>query len=214
MRHFLEFERPIAELEGKIDELRRLSNDSGLNIAEEVGRLEAQVTRLVSQSYAKLTPWQKVQVARHPERPHCLRLYRRADRRVHAARRRPRLRRGCGRDRRDRPVSRAQRRRARHREGRRHRGAREAQFRHGAPGRLSQGAAADAPRRALRAAGADLYRHGRRLSRGRCRGARAERGDRRRDRDLSRHPRAAGRRRLSAKAARAAQLRWPPAIPY
>ena len=69
MRHFLEFERPIAELEGKIDELRRLSNDSGLNIAEEVGRLEAQVTRLVSQSYAKLTPWQKVQVARHPEDP-------------------------------------------------------------------------------------------------------------------------------------------------
>ena len=43
MRHFLEFERPIAELEGKIDELRRLSDDSGLNIAEEVGRLEAQV---------------------------------------------------------------------------------------------------------------------------------------------------------------------------
>ncbi|MGD9617202.1 MAG: acetyl-CoA carboxylase carboxyltransferase subunit alpha [Alphaproteobacteria bacterium] len=72
MRHFLEFERPIAELEGKIDELRRLSNDSGLNIAEEVGRLEAQVQRLVSQSYGKLTPWQKVQVARHPERPHCL----------------------------------------------------------------------------------------------------------------------------------------------
>ncbi len=72
MRHFLEFERPIAEIEGKIDELRRLSNDSGLNIAEEVARLQAQVTRLVSQSYAKLTPWQKVQVARHPERPHCL----------------------------------------------------------------------------------------------------------------------------------------------
>src|SRR6476659_8646818 len=72
MRHFLEFEQPIAELEGKIDELRRLSNDSGLNIAEEVGRLEAQVTRLVSQTYSGLTPWQKVQVARHPERPHCL----------------------------------------------------------------------------------------------------------------------------------------------
>src|SRR5690348_5491145 len=72
MRHFLEFERPIAELEGKIDELRRLSTDSGLDIAEEVGRLEAQVRHLVSQSYATLTPWQKVQVARHPERPHCL----------------------------------------------------------------------------------------------------------------------------------------------
>ncbi|HTV89119.1 MAG TPA: acetyl-CoA carboxylase carboxyltransferase subunit alpha [Stellaceae bacterium] len=72
MRHFLDFERPIAELEGKIDELRHLSNDSGLNIAEEVGRLEAQVGRLLGQSYARLTPWQKVQVARHPERPHCL----------------------------------------------------------------------------------------------------------------------------------------------
>jgi len=72
MRHFLEFERSIAELEGKIDELRHLSNDSGLNIAEEVGRLETQVTRLLGQSYAKLTAWQKVQVARHPERPHCL----------------------------------------------------------------------------------------------------------------------------------------------
>jgi acetyl-CoA carboxylase carboxyl transferase subunit alpha len=72
MRHFLDFERPIAELEGKIDELRHLSNDSGLNIAEEVGRLEAQAGRLLEQSYARLTPWQKVQVARHPERPHCL----------------------------------------------------------------------------------------------------------------------------------------------
>src|SRR5919205_1968362 len=70
MRHFLEFERPIAELEGKIDELRHLSTDSGLNIAEEVGRLEAQATRLLQQSYGRLTPWQKVQVARHPDRPH------------------------------------------------------------------------------------------------------------------------------------------------
>ncbi len=72
MRHFLDFERPIAELEGKIDELRHLSNNSGLNIAEEVGRLEAQAARLLEQSYARLTPWQKVQVARHPERPHAL----------------------------------------------------------------------------------------------------------------------------------------------
>src|SRR6202047_3311994 len=70
MRHFLDFERPIAELEGKIDELRHLSTDSGLNIAEEVGRLEAQASRLLRQSYARLTPWQKVQVARHPDRPH------------------------------------------------------------------------------------------------------------------------------------------------
>jgi len=72
MRHFLDFERPIAELEGKIEELRHLSIDSGLNIAEEVGRLETQANRLLRQSYARLTPWQKVLVARHPERPHCL----------------------------------------------------------------------------------------------------------------------------------------------
>jgi acetyl-CoA carboxylase carboxyl transferase subunit alpha len=70
MRHFLDFERPIAELEGKIEELRHLSTDSGLNIAEEVGRLESQASRLLQQSYARLTPWQKVQVARHPDRPH------------------------------------------------------------------------------------------------------------------------------------------------
>jgi acetyl-CoA carboxylase carboxyl transferase subunit alpha len=72
MRHFLDFERPIAELEGKIEELRHLSSDSGLNIADEVGRLETQANRLLRQSYARLTPWQKIHVARHPERPHCL----------------------------------------------------------------------------------------------------------------------------------------------
>src|SRR5580692_6988913 len=71
MRHFLEFERPIAELESKIEELRHLSTENGLNIAEEVGRLAGQADRLLRQTYAKLTPWQKVLVARHPERPHC-----------------------------------------------------------------------------------------------------------------------------------------------
>ena len=78
MRHFLDFERPIAELEGKIDELRRLSNDSGLNIAEEVAPARDKARPpAAAQTYAKLTPWQKVQVARHPERPHCARLHRR-----------------------------------------------------------------------------------------------------------------------------------------
>src|ERR1700719_1309196 len=72
MRHFLDFERPIAELEGKIEELRHLSTDSGLNIADEVGRLQAQAGRLLRLSYARLNSWQKVLVARHPERPHCL----------------------------------------------------------------------------------------------------------------------------------------------
>ena len=71
MRHFLDFERPIAELEGKIEELRHLSTENGLNIAEEVGRLAGQVDRLLRQTYSRLTPWQKVLVARHPERPHC-----------------------------------------------------------------------------------------------------------------------------------------------
>ena len=72
IRYFLEFERSIGELEGKIEELRHLSTTSELNIAEEVGRLEASAARLLRQTYARLTPWQKVQVARHPERPHTL----------------------------------------------------------------------------------------------------------------------------------------------
>ena len=72
IRHFLDFERPIAELEGKIEELRHLSATSEINITDEVGRLENTANRLLRQTYARLTPWQKVQVARHPERPHCL----------------------------------------------------------------------------------------------------------------------------------------------
>jgi acetyl-CoA carboxylase carboxyl transferase subunit alpha len=70
MAHFLDFERPIAELEGKIAELRHLATTGSLNIADEVGRLEAQASRLLRQTYARLSPWQKVQVARHPDRPH------------------------------------------------------------------------------------------------------------------------------------------------
>lgn len=72
MPTFLDFEKPIAELEGKIEELRHLSDGGGLNIAEEVLRLQDKVERLLKTTYAKLTPWQKVQVARHPERPHAL----------------------------------------------------------------------------------------------------------------------------------------------
>ncbi|MBV8889332.1 MAG: acetyl-CoA carboxylase carboxyltransferase subunit alpha [Alphaproteobacteria bacterium] len=71
MRHFLDFERPIAELEAKIEELRHLSTDGALSISDEVGRLEASANRLLRQAYERLTPWQKVLVARHPERPHC-----------------------------------------------------------------------------------------------------------------------------------------------
>ena len=71
IRHFLDFERPIGELDGKIEELRHLSTTGDLNIADEVGRLQAQADRFLRQAYARLTPWQKVEVARHPERPHC-----------------------------------------------------------------------------------------------------------------------------------------------
>ena len=69
---FLDFEKPIAELEGKIEELRHLSDDGEISIVDEVERLQTRVDRQLGQTYAKLTAWQKVQVARHPGRPHCL----------------------------------------------------------------------------------------------------------------------------------------------
>ena len=68
--HFLDFEKPIAELEGKIAELRHLSDSDGMNIAEEVSRLQAKVERDLGSTYSRLTPWQKTLVARHPDRPH------------------------------------------------------------------------------------------------------------------------------------------------
>jgi acetyl-CoA carboxylase carboxyl transferase subunit alpha len=70
MHNFLDFEKPIAELEGKIEELRHLSDSGELNIAEEVARLQGKVDRLLRNTYGKLTAWQKTQVARHPDRPH------------------------------------------------------------------------------------------------------------------------------------------------
>ena len=72
MRHFLEFEKPIAELEGKIEELRRTTDAGGIDVAEEVGRLRDKAESLLRQTYAKLSPWQKTLVARHPERPKAL----------------------------------------------------------------------------------------------------------------------------------------------
>ncbi|UPG72178.1 acetyl-CoA carboxylase carboxyltransferase subunit alpha [Roseomonas gilardii subsp. gilardii] len=72
MRHFLDFEKPIAELEGQIEELRRTTDAGGIDVAEEVGRLQDKAEKLLATTYSKLTPWQKAQVARHPERPKCL----------------------------------------------------------------------------------------------------------------------------------------------
>jgi acetyl-CoA carboxylase carboxyl transferase subunit alpha len=70
--HYLDFEKPIAEIEGKIEELRHLSGQNGVNILEDVARLQGKVEKQIRQTYAKLTPWQKAQVARHPDRPHAL----------------------------------------------------------------------------------------------------------------------------------------------
>ncbi|MDE0795676.1 MAG: acetyl-CoA carboxylase carboxyltransferase subunit alpha [Alphaproteobacteria bacterium] len=72
VRAFLDFEKPIAELEGKIEELRHLSDDGEISIVDEVERLQTRVDRQLRQTYSKLTPWQKIQVARHPDRPHCV----------------------------------------------------------------------------------------------------------------------------------------------
>jgi acetyl-CoA carboxylase carboxyl transferase subunit alpha len=69
MRHFLDFEKPIAELEGKIEELRRMSEPDGINIADEVSRLTTVADKQLRTTYGRLTPWQKTQVARHPDRP-------------------------------------------------------------------------------------------------------------------------------------------------
>jgi len=72
MRHFLDFEKPIAELETKIEELRQMSAPEGMNIAEEVSRLTEKADKQLRTTYAKLTPWQKTQVARHEDRPKAL----------------------------------------------------------------------------------------------------------------------------------------------
>jgi acetyl-CoA carboxylase carboxyl transferase subunit alpha len=72
MRHFLDFEKPIAELEGKVEELRRTTDAGGIDVAEEVAKLRDKAEKLLAATYAKLTPWQKAQVARHPDRPKCL----------------------------------------------------------------------------------------------------------------------------------------------
>jgi acetyl-CoA carboxylase carboxyl transferase subunit alpha len=73
MRSYLDFEKPVAEIEAKIEELRALNaGDSGPAISEEISRLEAKAAEALKELYDGLDAWQKTQVARHPERPHCL----------------------------------------------------------------------------------------------------------------------------------------------
>lgn len=70
MATFLDFEKPIAELQSRIDELRRTAEGGAVDIQAEITPLQAKAERLLQDTYARLTPWQKTQVARHPERPH------------------------------------------------------------------------------------------------------------------------------------------------
>jgi acetyl-CoA carboxylase carboxyl transferase subunit alpha len=70
MATYLDFEKPLAELDNRIEELRETAEESDLNIDSEIDRLQAKSDRMLRDTYAKLTPWQKTQVARHPDRPH------------------------------------------------------------------------------------------------------------------------------------------------
>jgi acetyl-CoA carboxylase carboxyl transferase subunit alpha len=73
MRSYFDFEKPVLEIEAKLEELRALeSGDSAPAIAEEIQRLEVKAAQALRDIYSSLTPWQKTQVARHPDRPHCL----------------------------------------------------------------------------------------------------------------------------------------------
>jgi acetyl-CoA carboxylase carboxyl transferase subunit alpha len=72
MRSYLDFEKPVAELEAKIEELRVLQASGDVAVGEEIERLEGKAAQALHDLYDNLTPWQKTQVARHPQRPHCL----------------------------------------------------------------------------------------------------------------------------------------------
>jgi acetyl-CoA carboxylase carboxyl transferase subunit alpha len=73
MRSYLDFEKPVAELEAKVEELRAVQGaGEAVDVANEIARLEAKAAQALKDLYAGLTPWQKTQVARHPQRPHCL----------------------------------------------------------------------------------------------------------------------------------------------
>jgi acetyl-CoA carboxylase carboxyl transferase subunit alpha len=73
MRSYLDFEKPVAELEAKVEELRAMgASSSAVSVGDEINRLEAKAGLALKELYAELTPWQKTQVARHPQRPHCL----------------------------------------------------------------------------------------------------------------------------------------------
>ena len=179
MRSYLDFEKPVADLQGKIQELRSLGEkDDGVAIGDEIGKLEIKAQQALVEIYAKLTPWQKTQVARHPDRPHATDYLKAlVDEFVPLAGDRKfgedaAIVAGLG------MFPRPARRGARPREGQRHRKPAHPQLRHGAAGRLSQGGAPHGARRPLQPAAPGAGGHGRRLPGRRRRGARPGRGHR------------------------------------
>jgi hypothetical protein len=144
----------VAELEAKVEELRAMASaGNATDITDDIGRLEIKAAQALRDLYSALTPWQKTQVARHPQRPHCLDYINAlvpefiafaGDRKFSEDGDRRRLR----------PVPRREHLRDRAREGFLHREPAQAQLRHGAAGRLPQGGAADGDGRPLRHPGA------------------------------------------------------------
>ncbi|MEO9820954.1 MAG: acetyl-CoA carboxylase carboxyltransferase subunit alpha [Paracoccaceae bacterium] len=73
MSQYLEFEKPLAEIEGKAEELRALARENeGMDVTDEAAALDVKAAKLLVELYESLTPWRKCQVARHPDRPHCI----------------------------------------------------------------------------------------------------------------------------------------------
>ena len=176
MRSYLDFEKPVAELESKVDELRALAA-SGSDIGDEIARIEDKAAQALADLYANLTPWQKTLVARHPQRPHFTDFVNAliteftplaGDRKFGED---EALMGGFGRFRGESICVIGQEKGAstesRH----------QAQFRHGAARRLPQGRPADGNGRSIRHSRAVDGRFGRRLSRHRRRGARTGRSD-------------------------------------
>ena len=107
MRSYLDFEKPVAELEAKVEELRAMAETgNAVAVGDEIKRLEVKAVLALRELYADLTPWQKTQVARHPQRPHCLDTIAGLLTEFVAAGRRPQIRRGRGHRRRLRPLPR------------------------------------------------------------------------------------------------------------
>ena len=185
MRSYLDFEKPVADLEAKVEELRALSNGGdAASIGEELTKLEAKAAKALAELYANLTPWQKTQVARHPQRPHFVDYVKglvaeftplAGDRHFGED---GAIVGGFGRFR-GQPVCVIGQEKGADTESRL-----EHNFGMARPGRLSQGGAAHGTGRPLRAAGHLARRYRRRLSRHRCRGARPGRGHRPLDRSL------------------------------